>query len=257
MCQLLGMNCNVPTDICFSFEGFCARGGDTDHHADGWGIAFFEDLGCRVFLDHKPSATSPIAELVKRYPIKSKNVIAHIRKATQGQVALQNCHPFMRELWGRYWIFAHNGDLKNFHPTLSGRYLPVGNTDSERAFCALLDGLRERFPDGADSVQIHAALQELVAQIAAHGVFNFFLSNGECLFAHCSTQLHYVIRKWPFNEAHLVDRDVTVDFSQVTTPNDRVAVIATIPLTDNERWTPLTPGQLLMFVDGELAESGG
>ncbi|MFM9263631.1 class II glutamine amidotransferase [Tychonema sp. BBK16] len=25
MCQLLGMNCNVPTDICFSFEGFKDR----------------------------------------------------------------------------------------------------------------------------------------------------------------------------------------------------------------------------------------
>ncbi|MBP1152984.1 putative glutamine amidotransferase [Methylocaldum sp. RMAD-M] len=40
MCQLLGMNCNVPTDICFSFEGFHVRGGLTDHHRDGWGIAF-------------------------------------------------------------------------------------------------------------------------------------------------------------------------------------------------------------------------
>ena len=44
MCQLLGMNCNVPTDICFSFAGFHRRGGSTDHHADGWGIAFFEYL---------------------------------------------------------------------------------------------------------------------------------------------------------------------------------------------------------------------
>ena len=42
MCQLLGMNCNVPTDICFSFTGFQARGGVTDVHRDGWGIAFFE-----------------------------------------------------------------------------------------------------------------------------------------------------------------------------------------------------------------------
>ena len=42
MCQLLGMNCNVPTDICFSFEGFRTRGGLTDVHQDGWGIAFFE-----------------------------------------------------------------------------------------------------------------------------------------------------------------------------------------------------------------------
>ena len=36
------MNCNVPTDICFSFTGFQKRGGETDVHADGWGIAFFE-----------------------------------------------------------------------------------------------------------------------------------------------------------------------------------------------------------------------
>ena len=51
MCQLLGMNCNVPTDIQFSFAGFSARGGGNDVHADGWGIAFFEGPGCRVFLD--------------------------------------------------------------------------------------------------------------------------------------------------------------------------------------------------------------
>src|SRR5690349_19670594 len=123
MCQLLGMNCNVPTDICFSFEGFTARGGETDVHKDGWGIAFFEERGCRVFLDSKSTIESPVAEMVRRYPIRSKNVIAHIRKATQGIVALENTHPFMRELWGRYFIFAHNGNLKDFAPTLSGNFL--------------------------------------------------------------------------------------------------------------------------------------
>jgi predicted glutamine amidotransferase len=41
-----------------------------------------------------------------------------------------------------------------------------------------------------------------------------------------------------------------VDFSEVTTPDDRVAVVATLPLTDNEVWTPLEPGTLAMFVDG-------
>ncbi|HXD52413.1 MAG TPA: class II glutamine amidotransferase, partial [Burkholderiales bacterium] len=120
MCQLLGMNCNVPTDICFSFEGFHRRGGSTDHHADGWGIAFFEGPGCRVFLDSKPAVESAVAELVRSYPIRSMNVIAHIRKATKGRVALENTHPFLRELWGRYWIFAHNGTLENFSPRLSG-----------------------------------------------------------------------------------------------------------------------------------------
>jgi len=81
MCQLLGMNCNTPTDVAFSFTGFAQRGGRTDHHADGWGIAFFEGLGLRHFVDHQPASESPVAELIRRYPIKSRHVVAHIRKA--------------------------------------------------------------------------------------------------------------------------------------------------------------------------------
>jgi hypothetical protein len=77
MCQLLGMNCNVPTDICFSFSGFQARGGATDVHSDGWGIAFFEGKGTRLFLDPQPSATSPVAELVRHYPIRSQRHRPH------------------------------------------------------------------------------------------------------------------------------------------------------------------------------------
>ena len=135
MCQLLGMNCNTPTDVTFSFAGFAQRGGRTDHHADGWGIAFFEGRGARLFIDSSAACSSPVAELIRRYPIKSRNIISHIRKATVGDVRLENCHPFVRELWGRYWVFAHNGDLKDYAPRLHGHFHPVGDTDSERAFC--------------------------------------------------------------------------------------------------------------------------
>ena len=251
MCQLLGMNCNTPTDICFSFEGFRRRGGHTDVHRDGWGIAFFEGAGCRLFVDTAPSSASAVAELVRHYPIRSTHVIAHIRKATQGVVALENTHPFMRELWGRYWIFAHNGNLQDFAPALDGCYQPVGNTDSERAFCHILHALRARFPGGMPGrLDLFAALGELSGEIARHGQFNFLMSNGDCLFAHCSNHLCYVVRQAPFPVAHLKDQDVTVDFNEVTTPDDRVAVIATTPLTDNEAWTAFTPGTLMMFVEG-------
>ena len=252
MCQLLGMNCNVPTDICFSFAGFRARGGLTDHHRDGWGIAFFEGKGVRVFVDSSPSADSPIAELVKHYPIHSLNVIAHIRKATQGEVRLENTHPFQRELWGRYWIFAHNGNLNGFVPRLSGRFLPVGTTDSEHAFCHILDHLAQRFPQGTQDIsELHGALREMALEIGATGEFNFQLSDGDKLFAHSSSRLCYIVRKAPFALAHLSDEDLTVDFNQLTTPLDRVAIIATTPLTDNERWTEIAPGNLFAFRDGE------
>ncbi len=246
------MNCNVPTDIVFSFTGFAMRGGRTDTHHDGWGIAFFEGAGVRHFVDHQAAVASPVAELIKRYPIKSRNVIAHIRKATQGHVALENCHPFVRELWGRYWVFAHNGDLKQFHPALNGPFRPVGNTDSELAFCFLLQELRARFGDVAPPLaQLRAALAELVGAIARHGAFNLMLSDGSALFAHCSTRLCYVVRQYPFLTAQLSDEDVSVDFSQVTTPEDRVAIIVTEPLTTNEIWTEFFPGELKVFVDGQ------
>jgi glutamine amidotransferase len=251
MCQLLEMNCNVPTDIVFSFTGFAMRGGRTDTHHDGWGIAFFEGAGVRHFVDHQAAVDSPVATLIKTYPIKSRNVIAHIRKATQGEVALENCHPFVRELWGRYWVFAHNGDLKDFDPVLDGAFRPVGTTDSERAFCHLLQELRRRFGDvRPERAALHAALAELVPAIAAHGTFNMMLSDGTALFAHCSTSLHYLVRQHPFDTAILSDEDVRVDFSQVTTPDDRVAIIVTQPLTTNERWTAFAAGELLCFVDG-------
>ena len=251
MCQLLGMNCNVPTDICFSFAGFHRRGGATDDHADGWGIAFFEGPGCRVFLDSKSAVESPIAELVRNYPIHSMNVVAHIRRATRGAVALENTHPFVRELWGRYWIFAHNGTLKDFAPPTGDFFRPVGTTDSERAFCYMLERLRARFPQAQPPLpDIFAAIDELTRELAAKGRFNYLLSNGEYLFAHCTDNLCYVLRHAPFAQAHLIDQDVTVDFNALTTPDDKVAVIATVPLTDNEKWTQMRAGELLVFQHG-------
>lgn len=254
MCQLLGMNCAAPTDVTFSFSGFSQRGGVTSDHADGFGIAFFEDKACRLFIDNGAAASSPLAELVKRFPIKSRNVIAHIRKATQGPIVLENCHPFIRELWGRHWIFAHNGDLKDFHPDLPGFFQPVGSTDSERAYCFLLEGLRQRFGSVAPTPEaLFEALAALVAPVAEHGTFNFLLSNGQALFAYGTTKLSYVVREWPFSTAHLIDTDLHIDFSHYTTSEDRVAVIATEPLTDNEVWTAVQPGELLMFQCGRLA----
>ncbi|WP_295748869.1 class II glutamine amidotransferase [Undibacterium sp.] len=259
MCQLLAMNCNTPTDIMFSFTGFALRGGNTDEHKDGWGIAFFEGKGVRHFVDHQAAVDSPIAGLIKSYPIKSKNVIAHIRKATQGVVSLENCHPFVRECWGVYWVFAHNGDLKNFAPVLDAAYHTVGSTDSEWAFCYVMQEMRKHFGDSMPPLaEISRFLRQICSEIAAYGTFNMTLSNGEALFVHCSTNLHYIVRQYPFCEATLSDEDIAIDFAAVTTPQDKVALIVTAPLTCNEHWTPFGAGEFKVFVDGDVlaAEAG-
>jgi len=92
------MNCARPTDCTFSFTGFTRRGGDTDKHSDGWGVAYYEGRGVRTFIDPLPAAHSPIAKFMTDYPIKTLNMMAHIRYATTGTVALENVHPFQREM---------------------------------------------------------------------------------------------------------------------------------------------------------------
>ena len=250
MCQLLGLNCATPTDASFSFTGFCQRGGGTDHHADGWGIAFFEGKGLRLFVDHQSAAASPIAAFLQHYPLKSKNIIAHVRKATYGEVALHNAHPFTRELWGRHWVFAHNGDLHGYQPYLHSHFQPVGNTDSEQAFCWLMQELAKSHASLPSVEELTLTLRELVPKVSQFGTFNFLLSNGEALWAHCSTKLHYLVRQHPFSQATLMDQDWTVNFADLNQPGDRAAVVVTTPLTSNEQWTAFEPGQLIVFVDG-------
>lgn len=117
-----------------------------------------------------------------------------------------------------------------------------------------MQGLREAFPGAQPPLpELFERVGELTRDITDHGVFNFLMSNGQALFAHCSTRLHYIVRRWPFSTAHLVDEDLSIDFAKYTTPEDRVAVIATQPLTDNEVWTSFEPGELIMFQCGDVA----
>ena len=225
-------------------------------HKDGFGIAFFEDRGLRQFIDPVSATTSPVAQMVKQYPIKSDQVIAHIRKATEGRVALENCHPFVRELWGRYWVFAHNGNLKAYAPRLHGAFRPVGDTDSERAFCWLMQELAKAHASVPTVEELSCTLRELLPQPARHGTFNLLLSNGQALWAHCSTQLFALERRHPFGAARLADADLSVDFAPLTTANDRVSVVATAPLTEGEDWQAMAPGELRVFVGGRAAASG-
>jgi glutamine amidotransferase len=253
MCELLGMECNVPTDIVFSFTGLRMRGGRTGPHADGWGLAFYEGRAARVFLEPAPAAQSPLACFLAQNPIKTLLAVGHVRRKTRGHVMLANTHPFVRELWGRHWVFAHNGTLPRVRRRKFGKFHPIGTTDSEHAFCYLLEALRAGFPDYPTRVtDLWKAVAEVGGELGNDGTFNFLLGDGRHLYARCATRLCYIIRKAPFGLAALADDDVRIDFSTVTTPRDRVAVVATAPLTKNETWAQGRPGELWVFDGGRL-----
>ena len=174
-------------------------------HPHGWGIAYY------LTGESEPHRTRSIEsahtddrfERVSEF-LTSNAVVAHVRKATVGDLSLENTHPFQ---YGD-WIFCHNGTLFGFeeleaviqqrvHP----RFLPLieGCTDSETLFYLVLtmleelgvdlDSPPERFPVGLNE-KLSALLVWLRDICGATGadereaMMNFVLTNGRLVLAN-------------------------------------------------------------------------
>lgn len=255
MCELLALSANTPTDMRFSFRGLMRRGGATGDHGDGWGLASFDPDhgGLNLYREQTAAAFSPVAAHLSEVDLKALVSLAHIRKATQGVIAVENCHPFHRQWQGQDWVFAHNGDIRTDLPS-GERYRPSGTTDSEAAFCWMLNQLSERFEQPTDGHTLFPELSTFSAHLAGHGIFNCLISNGTWLYAYCGTKLHVITRRAPFTTATLADDDVSVDFSALTTVDDVVTILSTEPLTSNEEWRRLEVGEALLLHRGEVVE---
>lgn len=260
MCELLGMVSSVDADLTFSFTGFALRGGQTGPHADGWGVSFYDGPFARTFLEPHPAYSSPLARFLRENPIQTRLSVAHIRKMTRGGAAIANTHPFVRVLHGRHLVFAHNGTLPNVHKRPLHYESTVGQTDSEHAFCVMMELLRtryaERYPEHPE--ELGRTLFDLGNELGEDGVFNFLLADGNCLYARCGDNLSSIVRRPPFASATLVDSDVKADFRDVLGqggPHARMAVVATEPLTRDETWTKAQPGTLWVFAHGDLVAS--
>lgn len=236
----MGMSCRTATEMSLSWPTFCERGGGTDVHADGWGLAYYPDgqNGLRQFHDVEAASTSPLAQFLGRQSIKTSNMMAHIRYATSGEVDLANVHPFSREMWGLNWAFCHNGQipLMDDNPNYclgGGRgssgeargerfYSPIGNTDSEAMFCALLNALRGEFKDNMPSLPaLYESIQRLCQEVVDYDrdgtILNFLLTCGPYnlwVFSWPGSRpgssvwngLHYTVRN---NSTKMADDDYT------------------------------------------------
>ncbi|MFU8764451.1 MAG: class II glutamine amidotransferase [Haliea sp.] len=252
MCQLLGLSSRLPISPEFSLKGFWQRGGNTGEHRDGWGVALIEGPTVTVRSHVAAAHDCELAHGLLAEKLRAETVVAHIRKATFGDVKAENTHPFVRQFWGERLVFAHNGDLHDFHPELGAPFLPLGDTDSERAFCLLLQILSQRFGGtrpGLDALT--GCVAEVATAIRRFGSFNFLLTVAETLIVHCSTELYWTQRKPPFSRVELVDCDLAVDFATTNRSEDLLQIIATKPLTRGEPWHPMGPGEIRVIRAGQ------
>jgi len=252
MCELFGLSANRDVFVSFTWRGFLRRG---RFHYHGWGVAWYLSKGIGLVKEPRPAPESPIAKLLLN-GIRGYIVISHVRLASRGKPSYVNTHPFVRKLHGSEWVFAHNGDVSGImdDPEFKLKhYFPVGETDSEYAFCYIMDSLRVLGSGVESIIRVSKTIWSLANKIESYGKFNFLLSNGNYLFAYMNKPetLHYLLRYPPHKGlVKLVDEDFEVRLEEIKAPNELAALIATKPLT-NEDWKPLELNTLYVFHKGD------
>lgn len=257
MCELLGLSFNERVSPKLSFRGFRNRGERNPH---GWGLAYYPDRSVQVIKEPVEAGISLLSEFVKGYDaIESNLFIAHVRITSAGIRAHRNTHPFQRELRGKEYAFAHNGTLHGAADLDTGWFRPVGETDSEHAFCRIMEAIRERNVNQWKKEDMEW-LSGLLRKINALGNFNCIFSDGEYLFCYHDKNgyngLSYVRREAPFPQIRLEDEDFVIDLYEEKHPSQKGYVIATSPLTD-EPWVDFNPGELAVFKRGEMVYTSG
>lgn len=255
MCELLGLSFNKQIRPKISFVAFRRRARYNPH---GWGIAFYpnpDSFAAFILKEAIPGHKSELAAFLSRYPnIRSRIFICHVRRATRGGPSYRNTHPFARELFGREYVFAHNGTVNEGRIPQPSRFKPMGNSDSERIFCYLLDRIYER-GIRSWSREDFDWLHGLLMEIDMYGTLNIMMSDGEHLFCYTDADgyntLCYIRREPPYLRIKLRDLDWEIDLNLEKSHDQRGYIVATYPLT-NEQWTSLSPGELIVFKDGEM-----
>jgi len=264
------MSSRVPATLSFSLERLARRGGLDGPHRDGWGVAFYEGADCLLLREPRPASESSLMQFTERLGLRTCMALSHVRLATFGGRALRNTQPFARELGGRMHVFAHNGDLPALldEPAGAGEgFAPIGDTDSERAFCALLRRVAplwaETAPGGLPPLAERiAAVADIAAMLRELGPANFIYADSDALFVHADRRTQqdgrirppgmYLLQRCCWRS----DKELAESGVTLTTVRQDVALVASVPLTD-ELWEPLAGGQVIALSGGRCWDADG
>lgn len=262
MCQLLGFCARFPSVLQLSFNHF-VRAASLEN-PDGWGLAFYNGKDAHVLREPEPATDSAFARYLAEHGIHSRLVLSHVRKATVGEIALHNTHPFVRELNGCLHSFVFNGDVDAVLRVLPPpqRFQPIGDTDAEYAFCCLLEQLAEQASN--DHEQRAQTLHAFGCMLAELGPSNFIYSDSDALYAFASRRtqdngelaapgLYALHRRCQASPAtgQNISNGVQICHSQA---EQHVSLIASRPLCADEGWQGFAENELQIFRAGYLSQ---
>ncbi|MGB5810369.1 MAG: class II glutamine amidotransferase [Polyangiales bacterium] len=262
MCELFAISAASPTRVHYSLEEFSKHGGLTHMNKSGWGISYYHERDASVFKEAAPASDSELVRFIANQELMSQCVVAHVRRASVGADSPENTHPFDRELAGRTHVFAHNGSLPGIEfalPLEGSRFVPMGQTDSEHAFCVLLDRLTtlwsaETLPPLAPRLSL---IVEFASALRSIGTANFLYFDGDTLFAHAHKRAYDdggVLSEPRAPGLNIASRATIVTGGlRVTAPDSdpEGVMLASVPLSA-EGWSPLREGSVVAIRAGNV-----
>ena len=235
MCELYAINSRRPVRANDHLRLFFR---DSVHHPHGWGLSWRE--GERVLL-HKEelrALDSNYLSLLLDEPVRSAHVVAHIRNATKGTLAYNNCHPFVRrDQMGRRWVVAHNGTILDDRLTSCYEAFAAGDTDSEQVVIYLideLDDLIERTGAPLTFGERFVVLSHAVEELSRSNKLNLVIDDGTYTYVHTNTVEPTLYARVSGGAVHVCTR----------------------PLDDGGAWEALPQNRLIAYREGRMERMG-
>lgn len=233
MCELFGISTKREIEANDYLKRFFRH---SRVQPDGWGLAILDNGN--VSIEKEPLKASESQYLKNRLNgrIYTKRMMAHIRKATMGDVNFNNTHPFCgRDESGRQWVMVHNGTLFEAPMLNSFQYSQHGNTDSERILLYLLSQVNKKLLCDLNSFDVNERLElidDIVVKLSPENKLNLMLYDGEYFYVHKNEAGTLYLKEIPAG-----------------------VIFSTRPL-DDDSWEELPMNRLLVYKDGQLIYSG-
>jgi glutamine amidotransferase len=268
MCRIFGFRSVIQSQVHRSLiSADNALMIQSERHSDGWGVAYYVAGAPHVVKSVNTAMSDHLFQRVSGV-VTSETVLAHLRKATQGQLSTINTHPFQ---YGS-WVFAHNGNISGFGELRKGlleRIPPVlrrfilGDTDSEALFYLILGKMARRcelhrpgyaLRDLADAVK--EAVSEVVALAGPicpdndappdNNFLSFVITNGRTMLAHQGGKTIHVST----HKARCPDRDTCPSYApecEGPSADGFVShlVFSSEPLQGDNVWRPMVPSEMI------------
>lgn len=228
---------------------------------NGWGFAWYpgDHQAAIVAKDPLTRGSQVLMDaLIDWSKFRSTVFFCKVRAPSKGYTHTET-QPFSRSYAGRDWIFLHNGDLdKSALEQLMGNqppvFEPLGNTDSELAFCYLLSHLQQlgirRLAD-LDSQQLYNWLHNLDALGSADMIF----SDGESLVIFHGSQSPkplFHTRVQPPNQEENYDSDIMRFALKDPRDSYHTAFVVSSAVFSQGNWQAMLPEQMLLTRRGAI-----